>query len=360
MHCLRPYLVVLLSVAAPSCARSVAAQDAVRHASPVTGELVDELDNQIWVVFQASDENHWFGSNGQGVYRHDGKTLVRFTTEHGLVGDHIRGIQEDRAGNIYIATEPAGISRFDGRGFTTLKAADPARCEWKLGPQDLWFSCGQNTGAVYRYDGEMLHRLTLPKTQAGEEHNARHPRSLFPNANYSPYDVYTIFKDSKGYVWFGTAVLGACRFDGTSHAWIDKPGLELGSFGVRAIIEDKDGRFWFSSTRNRYAVDSAEAAERGTSALNHRLEQGFDSEGLSVFNTALVDRNADLWLTTLGAGVWRHGGESMTHYPVTHDGASIWVFSVYCDREQVLWLGTQEHGVYRFNGKAFERVRFSG
>jgi ligand-binding sensor domain-containing protein len=348
-----------LIAALPACAQQAAALDAGPRAIPVaSGETVAKLDNQIWVVFQARDKTYWFGSNGQGVFRFDSKTLVRFTTEHGLVSNHIRGIQEDRSGNIYVQTEPEGVSKFDGRAFAALGAA-PSKSEWKLAPDDLWFGCGQDTGAVYRYDGKLLHRLTFPQTEAGEEHIARHPRSKYPNAKYSPYDVYTIFKDSKGHVWFGTALLGACRYDGTTHAWVAKPGLELGSGGTRSIIEDKDGNFWFSSTRNRYVVESAGATEQGTVALRYGLEPGVgvDADGFSVFNAALKDRNGDLWLTTLGAGVWRYDGKRMTHYPVTHDGAPIWVYSIYSDREDVLWLGTHEHGVYKLNGKVFERVR---
>jgi len=352
-----PHVVLSLMGALPSCAHSVVCQDAAHRGAPAVGEVVDELGSQIWVVFQGRDLSFWFGSDGEGLYRFDGETLVRFTTEHGLVGNHIRGIQEDRSGNIYVSTEPAGVSRFDGRTFTTLSALEPAQSEWRLAPEDLWFSCGQDTGAVYRYDGERLHHLAFPKSEAGEEHIARHPRSQFPNAKYSPYDVYTIFKDSRGHVWFGTAVLGACRYDGTSHAWIAEPGRELGSFGTRAIIEDRAGHFWFSSVKERYVVDGGDVAGRGAHALRYRVEEGLVADGLSVFNSALLDRNGHLWLTTLGSGVWRDDGRSVTHYPVLHEGASIWVYSIYSDREGTLWLGTQEHGVYRFHEGAFERVR---
>ena len=55
-----------------------------------------------------------------------------------------------------------------------------------------------------RYDGKSLHRLEFPKTKLGDEHFAKFPRSKFPNAIYSPYDVYCILKDSKGNLWFGT------------------------------------------------------------------------------------------------------------------------------------------------------------
>lgn len=61
---------------------------------------------------------------------------------------------------------------------------------------------------VYQYDGKSLHRLEFPRTKAGDEFIARFPRSEFPNVKSSPYDVYTIYKDSKGSVWFGTATVG--------------------------------------------------------------------------------------------------------------------------------------------------------
>ena len=65
-------------------------------------------------VFQAKNNDYWFGSDDRGVYRYDGKTIVNFTTKDGLVGNRIRGIQEDKSGNIYFTTYE-GISKFDGQ-----------------------------------------------------------------------------------------------------------------------------------------------------------------------------------------------------------------------------------------------------
>ena len=116
-------------------------------ASPIEGgEIVMALDDQMWIVFQAKDGVHWFGSNGRGVYRFDGKRIVRFTTDHGLGGDHVQGIQGDRSGNIYVYSNPGGISRFDGRAFSTLRVADPSMNEWRLEPDDLWFPGAQESG----------------------------------------------------------------------------------------------------------------------------------------------------------------------------------------------------------------------
>jgi ligand-binding sensor domain-containing protein len=80
---------------------------------------------------------YWFGSNGKGIYYLDGNKLKLFTTIDGLVNNAIRGIQEDINGNIYIET-PEGISKFDGKQFTTLKAIKSSYNQWKLEPM----TCG--------------------------------------------------------------------------------------------------------------------------------------------------------------------------------------------------------------------------
>jgi ligand-binding sensor domain-containing protein len=353
-----PLIALFLVTALTACTRH--ALDATPPQPPrdpaiATGETVAALDNRMWIVFQAIDRTYWFGSNGQGIYRFDGKTIVRFTTLHGLGGDHIRSIQEDCAGSIFVCSEPGGVSRFDGRTFSVLPVADSSKSVWKLGPDDLWFPAGQDTGAVYRWDGTSLHRLAFPATAAGDAHHAAMPRSKYPNADYSPYDVYTIFKDSKGHLWFGTAILGACRFDGTSFAWAGHG--ENGSFGVRSIVEDKDGTFWLSNCVSRFAEDPNAAARPG--APRFRKEPGIatDADPYAAFMSTVRDKDGVLWLATLGAGVFRYDGTEWTHFPVTHDDKPIWVYSIYRDREDALWLGTQEHGVYKFNGRTFEKFQ---
>jgi ligand-binding sensor domain-containing protein len=330
------------------------------HPKPTAakGETVSELDKAIMYVFQAKNHDYWFGSDDRGVYRYDGKNLVNFTTRDGLVSNHIKGIQEDKVGTIYFTTY-AGISKFDGQAFTTLNELAPsAATDWKLRPDDLWFVGGQDTGAVFRFDGDSLHRLEFPRTKAGDEHLARYPRSEFPNAKYSPYDVYCIFKDSNGYLWFGTALLGACRYDGKSFAWIPEDDLRNGSFGTRSIIEDKNGKFWFSNALHRYAVDLSDSAKP-----SFRKEEGIrdaDDPNKLPFGgimSSTVDSEGVLWIATYGEGVWRHDGKSTTHYPVTSGDKAITLFTISKDVQGNLWLGTHNEGAYRFNGNTFEKFR---
>jgi ligand-binding sensor domain-containing protein len=355
---------LLLLALVPACASR-------RHepsaALAPTFEPVTALDQSIWVIHQDRAGTYWFGSDGRGVYRYDGTALTRLTRASGLCNDSIRAIQEDAAGNLYFAT-CEGISKFDGRSLVTLEesADDAPGSGWRLAPDDLWFSAGQDTGAVLRYDGERLHRLKMPPTPLGEEFLAKSPRADYPNMKYSPYDVYTTYRDRHRNLWLGTSSLGACRYDGSSFAWIHEQdlGFDLGnrSFGVRAIAEDRDGKYWLTHTRYRYTVDPSGEAQQSRGGLRYARERGLPhgtergAEDYSYVMSMLRDEAGDLWMATYGAGVWRSDGERLEHYPVEVGGVPITVFSIYRDRRGDLWLGTHEHGVFKLEATRFERV----
>lgn len=335
-----------------------------QNAAPrAVGKTVAELDKAIWHIIQAKNNDHWFGSDGQGVYRYDGKVLTQFTAKDGLPNDHIRGIQEDKAGNVFITTN-GGFSKFDGKTFTTLAVSDEADGQWKLEPDDLWFSAG----APYRYDGKSLQRLKLPTTTKGEEWNAKFPREKFPRRS-SPYDVYSLYKDSKGNLWFGTGAAGVCRYDGKSFAWIDDEAVTEfhhgPSNGVRSVIEDKEGVFWLCTTQFRYDIYDATPAKSGEQTMvsgdmKYRRLPGIGSldkkdPDFNEYLSAVKDERGDLWIASYGGGVFRYDGKDLAHYPVMVGGNVITVVSIYRDHRGDLWLGTHEHGAMKFNGKTFEK-----
>lgn len=359
---MKSYTLLLLSILAvfTSCnGRNQKTLDlSSRQASQATiGDTVLVLDKAIFAVFQATNNDYWFGSNGEGVFRYDGKNIIHYTVEDGLCHNQIRKIQEDKSGNIYFGTGN-GVSKFDGKTFTTLNITSDSRDNWKLDPDDLWFAGAQDSGVVYRYDGKLLYRLQFPKTREGDEHLSKFPRSEFSNANYSPYDVYIIYKDSQGNVWFGTSSLGVCRYDGKSFLWISESDLAFDvdtGFGIRSIIEDKDGNFWFSNTLFRYNFYGH------INATNYSKEKGIgsldgkkDGDLVAIMSMA-KGNNGEIWMATYNSGAWRYDGKKITHYPVSVDDKPITLFSIYKDNRGDLWLGTHEEGAYKFNGNHFEK-----
>jgi len=312
------------------------------------GKVVSEFDNQIWRIFQDSKGKYWFGSNGRGVYYSDGKELKQFTTIDGLVNDTIRGIQEDREGNIYIETFE-GISKFDGNQFTTLKAIKSSHNLWKLEPNDLWF--GYNANDLFRYDGDTLFELKLPRKDLKKAFGIDTLISPFNSNN--PYSVYGINKDKSGNIWFGTFVAGAFRYDGKSFMWFDEKELSIQpdgtAGGVRSIIQDKDGYFWLSNFKSKYEIDS--------NKLIYEKIKGIEKNKPYYFNAGLVDRDGNLWMTTYGGGVWTYDGKMLTNLEVKKGTENALLVSIYQDNNGTIWLGTDNDGVYKQNGEKFEKFK---
>lgn len=344
---------------------------AAQTAAPAPFKVTTELDKAIWYMFQDSKGTYWFGSRGQGLYRWkgEGNAFDLFTTDSGLPHNEIGRIQEDGSGNLYINTGN-GISKFDGRTFTTLKLDEsaPAVSEVKLGPDVLWFAAGGDAPQALFYDGKSLRHLKIPTNADGDSFEARWPRAKYPR-RACPYDAYTIYTDTRGNVWFGTANLGALRFDGKNFAWIGESELGFDekdnrTFGTRSIMEDKDGKFWITVTKHRFDMNPTGLASQSTGGLAYISSPGLPSpksgedEGYTYIMSMTKDKAGDLWMATYGSGVWRYDGKELKNFPVLVNGEPITLFSIYRDREDGLWLGTHEHGVFKFNGKAFEKFKF--
>ncbi len=312
------------------------------------GEATSELDNQIWKIFQDSKGKHWFGSNSKGIYYLDGNELKLFTTIDGLVDNSIRGIQEDKDGNIYIET-PEGISKFDGKQFTTLMAIKSSYNKWKLDIHDLWF--GYNAYDLYRYDGDSLFELKLPRKDLKKALGIEPEGVPFKGLNNTPYAVFGVNKDKDGNIWFGTATAGAFRYDGKSFLWFGEKELSTlpdGRVpGVRSMIQDKDGYFWLSNFISKYKIEP--------NNLQYEKIKVIEKKELKYFNSGIVDKDGNLWMTTYGNGIWKYDGKTLTNLDLKKDTVNILLVSVYQDNNGTIWLGTDNDGVYKQNGETFEK-----
>lgn len=333
------------------------------------GPTISKIDKNIRSIFQDKKGNYWFGTNGVGVYRYDpsaarrseslragGKTLIQFTEKDGLSNNQVQSIQEDKFGNIWFGTGLFGVSRFDpsaslsasGKSFTTLTNKENLQLntnpvnEWEIEPNDLWFYAG---GGVYRYNGTSIAYLPLDNSKSSPY-------------NLSRYAVYSILKDKKGNLWFGTQAQGVCRYDGKSFTWFTEKGL-LGP-AVLGLFEDSKGNIWFGNNgAGLFRYD-------GKSLINFTEEKGLSNKefrvsGKSVSGTLAriyainEDNNGNLWIGTVDTGVWKYDGKNLTNY-TTKDGlTSNAINTIYKDNKGELWFGTDSDGICKFNGKTFTK-----
>ena len=363
MRCCIALLVGLISVSATADVINVPGDQSTIEAAtaqssaPAIGHVVAEIDPRIWCIYQDRSGNYWFGSNGSGVYRYDGQRITQYTRADGLSGDQVRDIEEDAEGNVLIATTD-GVTRFDGKGFTPLELIEaPLTGEgWVLNPDDIWLLFGPGNYGPCRYDGERLYHLKLSESPAEEAYRARYPDTAF-----SPYGVYSIYKDRRGHLWFGTAGVGLCRYDGQVLSWMYEERLTTtpsgGAFGIRSVYQDRAGDFWVCNTRQRFEVLPEDTLEDGHRLIKYEKKEGLpdaqsDTDRNFTYYPSMTEDDAGaLWMACGGDGVWKYDGKDVTRYPI---GGGAYALCIYRDHKGKLWVGTTEQGIYTFEGESFE------
>jgi two-component system sensor histidine kinase ChiS len=319
-------------------------------------------------IIQDKRGNLWFGTNGSGVSKYDGKTLTHFTTKEGLSSDYVWSILEDKSGNLWFGTYNGGVTKYDGKLFThyTEKSGLSINnlltvIEDKKG--NIWF--GTNGAGVNKYDGKTFTHYT---TKQGLNSGI----------------VRSILEDKSGNLWFGTNGGGVSKFDGKSFTnYTKKEGLSDNS--VRSIFEDKNGNLWFGTENNgvnkfngktftQYTTKEGLSGNLVQSIMEDKTENiwfgtkdgacKFDGntfthytekEGLSENSilSSIKDKSGNLWFGTFGGGVSRYVENSFTHYTTMQGLSHNSIRSIIEDKKGNLWFGTNGGGVCKYDGKSF-------
>jgi ligand-binding sensor domain-containing protein len=308
--------------------------------TPITGDTVSEIGGQIRCIFQDSKNNFWFATDGEGVYKYDGKSIVQFTAKHGLCSNFVWNVQEGKDRKMWFKTRDA-ICYYDGKLFTT-KPAD------KNTFQTLNYNYLNNELLVeHYYNVNSLVKIELPKTSPIESDS---------NSRFK-YDIYCTCKDKNDNLWFGTSTAGVCKYDGKTYKWLDNKELAA---PVRSIFEDKKGIIWIGN--NGYGLFRYD----GKTLVNFTKEQNLENPGfIKTFEskegtlarvwTITDDKQGNLWIGTIDAGVWKYDGHTLTNYTTKDELGINFIWTIYKDKQGTLWFGTDGAGVYSFNGKVFKK-----
>lgn len=271
--------------------------------------------------------NLWFGTNGAGVSRYDGKSIISFTEKNGLSNNKVLSIFQDHLGNMWFGTEGGGVCCYDGENFKCITEDEGIGNNTVLSIAEdkdgkIWF--GTNGAGVYCYDGKNL-------TEYSE-------RQGLPNNS-----VRSILKDSKGNMWFGTTGSGACWFDGKSfHLFGEAEGLN--STIIHDIHEDKLGHIYFATEDGGVNIYDGKIVKYIT------VKRGLSSNCIVSLHE---DKNGSLWIGTYDSGLCKFDGEQIKVYSAEHGLTNNYILSICEDNSGSLWLGTFGGGICRFNDKSF-------
>jgi len=302
---------------------------------------------RIRAMLQDSKGNMWIGTEANGVFKYDGKSITRFTTKEGLLHDWVAEITEDKEGNIWFDCHN-GICRYDGKSFTSFTDGQGprnynygSRLEYK--PDCVWIG---NRNGVWCYDGVSLTNFII------------HPASYKDSVNNMnrPYSVYCLLEDKQGNLWMGTEQMGVCRYDGKSFTYYTEKGLNKGA--VRSILQDKAGNIWFGSNGGGVCVYDGKSFTNFSEqkGLSKNLAKAQLEDSLQKLNrvwSVTEDNAGNIWFGTIDEGAWRYDGKALTSIS-EKDGLpsdSLWTISH--DKTGNTWLGSVGKGVFKYDGKSF-------
>lgn len=175
---------------------------------PLPNPNVEALndDTKYWIteIMEDSKGNIWFGRDGYGACKYNGKAFEHITKEEGICSNNVQTIEEDSSGNIWIGTRVAEKDnvdknkRFGKGGLTKYNEKEVTHYPDISGLHEndvyavyedawgiLWVST-INSG-VYEYNGKVFKNYKV-----GEIHNKSKA-------------IMSILKDKKGNVWLGCA-----------------------------------------------------------------------------------------------------------------------------------------------------------
>ncbi|WP_343636642.1 two-component regulator propeller domain-containing protein [Fluviicola sp.] len=186
---------------------------------------------------------------------------------------------------------------------------------------------------------------SIPKPDYREDTVVYGPQPPCYYSNAVSEYVRRVFQDSRGFLWFGTNSDGLALFDGYKLSYLTTSDGLSGS-QVTGIMEDKQGKVWFSTNNgiSRYDI----AAGPGKSFRNFG-----EKEGLSDKSTWCIfqDSRGTIWAGT-SRGLCRFNGETFEAFSLPNAQKS-WIRAITEDRKGNLWFATADKGAFKFDGKNF-------
>ncbi|MFM2207169.1 MAG: hypothetical protein RL213_1144 [Bacteroidota bacterium] len=329
---------------------ATAANDSDQTVHAIIGDTVAGLGKDVGCILQDKYGNYWFASNGEGVFRYDGRAWVHFSNKQGLCSEYVFKIQEDTNGYLWFTTRD-GVCCYNGKMFVDFTYAIKSAPFRKLNYAEGGLFFGHPVGVCF-YDGESFSNFLIS------------PKEYLPSQSdmSRPYDIYSTLVDDHGNVWFGTQSEGVCRYDGATFFYLK--GKNLAGPAVRAICQDHSGNLWFGNNGGglyRYDGNVLTNITDENALGNPEFLKGRYSDkpgSLARVWKIVEDNQGELWIGTIDAGVWRYDGKTLKNY-TTSDGLtgnSIW--EIYKDRTGRLLFVTDGEKVSEFNGGTFSEMSF--
>jgi signal transduction histidine kinase/ligand-binding sensor domain-containing protein/DNA-binding response OmpR family regulator len=351
-------------------------------------------EKKIMAMCEDLNGHLWFGTDGDGLFRYDGKSFTHFTTAAGLPDNNITCLLADEQGQIWIGST-SGLSRYktiekgkkgeifhlstkDGLSnnkITSLATDDEGSLwisSWGGGINKLTFK--DNRAETPHYvssftedDGlsnNLVKQIIIDTAgsvwaaTADGGFNIINPKSfnhLFNIKGFTDLRFRSVFEDHKGQLWFGSESEGLnvmLRPPSIGAPTIIKqygilPGNSLPNNW--AMLEDENQHLWFGSPSGVFRMDNTDTDKK---KITH---YGWWHEFSNGFITAMqFDSKDNLWIATYGSGLimFPAGLNHTVHYSEYFGFTCDYLYDLVIDQDDVIWIATDQNGLCKLEPSA--------
>lgn len=173
--------------------------------------------------------------------------------------------------------------------------------------------------------------------------------------------IWSIFRDSKDYLWISTDV-GLDKYDSyqvKKYRYDEKQPCTISSNIVISIYEDGNKKLWFGSINGLNLYDP----ETDNFKVYKNIPDDKNSLNGNKVNSITEDKNGDLWFLTDGncLNKWVPNTQNFIRYPFENRRVDLYprpAKMVACDSKGFLWVVSLQRGIHRFDPKSGEFIEF--
>lgn len=204
----------------------------------------------IQKIFQSKDNNIWLGTFGNGLIRFNDKTKDitsyknTFSNNQSISFNDVRDIVEDEKNNLWIATWGGGLNYFDRKANTFSRqntGINKNIISILKDKNNIWLaSYGGGLELFDIYKNKVIH-FNYKETDT---------------TSISSNNIFSLLKDTKGYLWIGTSGAGINRMNlKTNKIQRFENFKNIKYKTITSIIEDDDFNIWFGSKKGIIKYD---------------------------------------------------------------------------------------------------------
>ncbi len=285
----------------------------------------------IQTLYADAEGRMWMGTQDQGVFiwNPGDSSLISFTEREGLCKNDIRGIVQDRWGNVWLGSSGGGVSCYTGTQFehydrSNRLVANRVYAVLRDSAGQIWHAVS-NRGLSVMTDSTMIH----------------YDRSNgFLNTT-----VKALFEDRSGRIWIGTEQEGLAMYDTAGFHFYRSVHDGLAGDRIKDVDQDTAGNIWVATTEGLSQLIPNDSITDQFEFVNYGVGSNLPSRSLNAIHFDTLGR---LWGATRTAGLFCLEEGVIKYHLSTRKGLpGNNIRAMVEDTSGYLWVGLAGNGVAR-------------